>query len=298
MKSGLTVLFVTVIVVAGAFGQGGANGGWEVLPSWGQLPAGMTMGAASQVATTSEGQIIVFRRMVPSFFVFNPDGSFVKSWGDTPYRLAHGIRVDREGFIWVTDNTDNLIQKFSTDGKLLMTIGRKGSAGDNQSQDAFDGPADVFAAPNGDFFVADGYRNSRVVQFSKEGKFIKIIGGVKGSEPGQFNLPHAVVLDSKGRIIVADAENNRIQVFDPSGKFLEQWTDFIAKPRGALYITADDTLYVSHVDAEAISVVKNGKVVDVIRGVGGRPHGMTLDRSGNIYVSFPLTQGVKKIVRK
>jgi DNA-binding beta-propeller fold protein YncE len=297
MKPGLTVLAATLLLAALAFGQGAANTGWEVLPSWGQLPAGTTMGAASQVATTADGSILVFRRAVPSFFVFNPDGTFVKSWGDQ-YRLAHGVRVDREGNIWVTDNTDNFVQKFSADGKLLMTVGRKGMAGDNASQDAFDGPADVFVAPNGDFFVADGYRNSRVVQFSKEGKFVKIIGGVKGAEPGQFNLPHAVVLDSKGRIIVADAENNRIQVFDPNGKFLEQWSDFVAKPRGAMYITADDTLYVSHVDAEAISVVKNGKVVEVIRNVGGRPHGMTLDRAGNIYVSFPLTQGVKKIVKK
>ena len=140
--------------------------------------------------------------------------------------------------------------------------------------------------------------NSRVVQFSKEGKFIKIIGGTKGSQPGQFNLPHSLVIDSRGRLIVADAENNRIQIFDQNGTFLEQWTDFIAKPRGSLFIAADDTLYVSHVDAEAISIVKNGKVVEVIREVGGRPHGMTLDHDGNIYVTFPLTQGLKKIVHQ
>jgi DNA-binding beta-propeller fold protein YncE len=282
MKFLATTLAVVALVV-GAFAQSSA-GKWEVLQSWGQLPAGTTWGAASQVATTKEGQIVVFRRMNPSFFVLNPDGTFVKSWGDTPYKLAHGIRIDKDGFIWVTDNSDNIVQKFSPDGKLLMTIGQKGSKGDNTSQDAFDGPADVFVAPNGDFFVADGYRNSRVVQFSKDGKFIKIIGGTKGTEPGQFNLPHAVVVDSKGRLIVADAENSRVQVFDQNGKFIEQWTDFIAKPRGAMYITPDDTLYISHVDAEAISIVKNGKVVDVIKGVGGRPHGMTLDHEGNIYV--------------
>jgi DNA-binding beta-propeller fold protein YncE len=297
MKTGLTVLAATLLAAAIGLAQAPANAGWEVLPSWGQPPAGMTMGQASQVATTADGNILVFRREVPSFFLFNPDGTFIKSWGDA-YKLAHGVRVDKEGNIWVTDNSDNFLQKFSADGKLLMTVGKKGMAGDNASQDAFDGPADVFVAANGDFFVADGYRNSRVVQFSKDGKFIKIIGGVKGTEPGQFNLPHSVVVDSKGRIIVADAENNRIQVFDASGKFLEEWKDFVAKPRGALFITADDTLYVSHVDAEAVSIVKNGKVVDVIRGVGGRPHGMTLDRAGNIYVSFPLTRGVKKIVKK
>jgi DNA-binding beta-propeller fold protein YncE len=296
MKLVAATLAIAAIVI-GALAQAPATR-WEVLQSWGQLPAGTTWGAASQVATTKDGQIVIFRRMNPSFFVLNPDGTFVKSWGDTPYKLAHGIRIDKDGFIWVTDNSDNIVQKFSPDGKLLMTIGRKGSAGDNTSQDAFDGPADVFVAANGDFFVADGYRNSRVVQFSKEGKFIKIIGGTKGTEPGQFNLPHAVVVDSKGRLIVADAENSRVQVFDQNGKFIEQWTDFIAKPRGAMYITSDDTLYISHVDAEAISIVKNGKVVDVIKGVGGRPHGMTLDHEGNIYVSFPLTQGVKKIAKK
>ena len=274
-----------------------STGKWQVLDSWGQLPAGAAWGSPSQVATSAQGQIIVFRRTLPSFFVFNPDGTFVKSWGDTTYKLAHGVRVDRDGFIWVTDNSDNFVQKFSQDGMLLMTLGRKGVTGDNKSPDAFDGPADAFVAANGDIFVADGYRNSRIVQFSKDGKFIKIIGGVKGNEPGQFNLPHAVVVDSQNRIIVADAENNRVQVFDQNGKFLEQWNEFIAKPRGAMYITSDDTLYISHVDAEAISVMKNGKVVDVIRSVGGRPHGMTLDRDGNIYVSFPLSSGVKKIVK-
>jgi len=282
-------------VVAGAFAQAG---NWQVLESWGQLPAGLASGGASQVSTTPEGQIVVFRRAVPSFFVLNPDGTFVKSWGETPYRLAHGIRIDKDGFIWASDNSDNLIQKFSPDGKLVMTLGKKGMAGDNMSQDAFDGPADVFVAPNGDIFIADGYRNSRVVQFSKDGKFIRIIGGTKGSEPGQFNLPHALVIDSNGRLIVADAENSRIQVFDQSGKFLEQWTNFPAKPRGALYITADDTLYVSYVDAEAITIMKDGKVLDTVKGVGGRPHGMTLDKQGNIYITSPLNMAVKKIVRK
>ena len=295
----IVIVLVLVALATGVLAQTNPaeNPKWKVMDSWGQLPAGTAWGSPSQVATSAQGQIIVLRRTTPSFFVFNPDGSFVKSWGDTPYKLAHGVRVDRDGFIWVTDNSDNLIQKFSSEGNLLMTLGRKGVTGDNKSEDAFDGPADAFVAPNGDIFVADGYRNSRVVQFSKEGKFIRIIGGVKGTEPGQFNLPHAVVVDSKGRIIVADAENSRVQVFDPTGKFVEQWGDFIAKPRGAMYITSDDTIYISHVDAEAVSILKNGKVVEVIRGVGGRPHGMTLDRDGNIYVCFPLSSAVKKLVK-
>jgi DNA-binding beta-propeller fold protein YncE len=274
------------------------NSRWEVLDSWGELPADVTWGGASQISTTPDGQVVIFRRNVPAFFVLSPEGKLVKSFGEAKYRAAHGIRIDREGFIWATDNADNFVQKISPDGRVLMTLGKAGTTGDNDSQEMFDGPADVFVMSNGDILVADGYRNSRVVQFSKDGKFIRKIGGVKGSDPGQFNVPHSVVVDSKGRIIVADAENSRIQVFDPSGRFLEQWTGFAAKPRGSMYITADDTLYVSHVDSESISIMKDGKVIESITGLGVRPHGVTLDRRGDLYVTGPLTMMVKKILKR
>jgi DNA-binding beta-propeller fold protein YncE len=240
----------------------------------------------------------VLRRANPFFVVLTPEGDVVRTWGENLFKLAHGLRIDRKGFLWVTDNTDNFVQKYSPDGKLLLTLGKRGVAGGNDSKDAFDGPADVFVMPDGDILVADGYRNSRIVRFSADGTFKSILGGTKGAEPGQFNVPHAVVVDSRGRIIVADAENSRIQVFDQSGKFLEQWTDFPSKPRGSMLITADDTLYVSHVDSESISIMKNGKVLERITGIGGRPHGLTLDAKGNLYVANPASRSVKKIVRK
>jgi len=300
MKRVLFVTLLLAVVVPFVIAQSSAprSGNWEVLPSWGDLPAGTSWGGASQASASPDGQIVIFRRDVPAFFVVSPEGKLVKSFGDTKYRLAHGIRIDRDGFIWASDNSDNFIQKMSSDGKVLMTLGKAGTTGDNNSQEGFDGPADVFVATNGDIFVADGYRNSRVVQFSKDGKFIRKIGGTKGTEPGQFNVPHAVVVDSKGRIIVADAENSRVQVFDSTGKFLEQWTGFPAKPRGSMFITPDDTLYISHVDTESISIMKDGKIIDSITGLGLRPHGLTMDRQGNLYVTGPLTQQVKKIVRK
>jgi DNA-binding beta-propeller fold protein YncE len=228
----------------------------------------------------------------------SPDGKLLKTFGESKYRTAHGVRVDSDGFIWASDNADNFIQKISPDGRIVMTLGKAGTTGDNDSQELFDGPADVFVARNGDIFVADGYRNSRVVQFTKDGTFIRKIGGVKGSEPGQFNVPHAVVVDSRGRIIVADAENSRLQVFDANGKFLEQWTGFPSKPRGSMYITPDDTLYISHVDTESITVMKDGRIIESITGLGLRPHGVTMDREGSLYVTGPLTMMVHKIVRK
>ena len=289
------VALVFVIVPLAA--QSPATGAWEST-AWGKLPAGLEWEAASQVSTTPEGQIVVLRRANPFFVVLTPAGDVVRTWGENLFKVAHGLRIDRNGFLWVTDNSDNFVQKYSPDGKLLLTLGQRGAAGGNDSKTHFDGPADVFVLPGGDILVADGYRNSRVVRFASDGTFKGIIGGTKGAEPGQFNVPHAVVADSRGRIIVADAENSRIQVFDPSGTFVEQWTDFTSKPRGSMFITADDTLYVSHVDSESITIMKNGKVLERVTGVGGRPHGVTLDRQGNLYVANPASRSVKKIVRK
>jgi DNA-binding beta-propeller fold protein YncE len=293
----LTLALVFLIVPLDAQSPGSATGTWEST-AWGKLPAGLEWEAASQVSTTPEGQIVVLRRANPFFVVMTPAGDVVRTWGENLFRVAHGLRIDRKGFLWVTDNADNFVQKYSPDGKLLLTLGTRGAAGGNDSKTNFDGPADVFVLPDGDILVADGYRNSRIVRFSADGTFKSIIGGTKGAEPGQFNVPHAVVADSRGRIIVADAENSRLQVFDPSGKFVEQWTDFTSKPRGSMYITPDDTLYVSHVDSESITIMKNGKVIERVTGVGGRPHGVTIDAQGNIYVANPASRSVKKIVKK
>ncbi len=298
MKRLLPLIAVAVLTTSlDAQSRGPSESNWEAV-SWGRLPAGLEWEAASQISTTPEGQIVVLRRATPFFVVLTPDGNVVRTWGENLFRVAHGLRIDRNGFLWVTDNADNFVQKWSPDGKLQLTLGQRGVAGGNDSKTAFDGPADVFVLPDGDVLVADGYRNSRIVRFAGDGTFRSVIGGTKGSEPGQFNVPHAVVVDSRGRVIVADAENSRIQVFDQSGKFLEQWTDFPSKPRGSMFITPDDTLYVSHVDSESITIMRDGKVIDRVTGIGGRPHGVTLDAQGHLYVANPASRSVKKIVKK
>jgi DNA-binding beta-propeller fold protein YncE len=292
-----TLALTAIVPLVRAQSDAPRSSRWEVVSSWGNLPAGTEWGGATQASANPDGQIVIFRRAVPAFFIVSPDGKLVKSFGDTKYRAAHGVRVDREGFIWATDNADNFVQKLSPDGQVLMTLGKAGTTGDNDSQDMFDGPADVFVAPNGDILVADGYRNSRVVQFSKDGKFIRKIGGVKGSEPGQFNSPHSVVVDSRGRIIVADVENSRLQVFDASGKFVEQWTGFAAKPRTRCK-SRPMTPVRRHVDSESITVMKDGKVIESITNLGLRPHGVTMDRQGALYLTSPLLMMVHKVVRK
>jgi sugar lactone lactonase YvrE len=300
MKNHVFALLVAVASVTVAFPQSSLFDKYDVnMTKWAQLPAGTAWGGLTTwVAADGKGTVIVLVRKAPYFRVFTTDGKFVKSWGDEGlFNEAHSVHFDRNGFIWATDPNDHVVHKFSPEGKLLMTLGKKGITGDNASHDAFDRPNAVTVAPNGDIFVSDGYVNSRVVQFSKDGKFMKIIGGIKGNGPGQLQLPHGVAIDSKGRLLVADSDNKRIAVFDKDGKFIENWA---APCRGNIVIMSDDTLYASDVNAGAVAILKDGKILDVIH-VEGRPHGMDVDPATfDVYTSSSVAQSpnVSKSSRK
>jgi DNA-binding beta-propeller fold protein YncE len=206
------------------------------------------------------------------------------------------LRVDPVGSVWVTDRGDMQAFKFNSEGKLLMTLGKKGITGDNTSEDTFNGMADVAISKHGEVFVADGEGpNSRVVKFSKEGKFIKWWGG-KGTDPGQFNVPHSIALDAKGHVYVADRSNNRIQIFDQNGKFLNQWTNF-GTPWGVF--VKGEMIYV--VDGTAnncllIASTKNGKVLEKIGGLSN-PTAVAVDSKGEIYIGEVNGSNVKKFVK-
>jgi DNA-binding beta-propeller fold protein YncE len=187
--------------------------------------------------------------------------------------------------------------KFNSSGKLLMTLGKKGVTGDNSSQDTFNGMADLAVAKDGDLFIADGEGpNNRVAKFSREGKFLKWWGG-KGTEPGQFDVPHSIAVDSKGRIYVADRSNNRIQIFDQSGKFLNQWSNF-GTPWG-LFIKGD---FIYVVDGTAnncllIASTRDGKVHEKIEGLSN-PTAVAVDSGNAIYVAEVNGANVKKFVKR
>jgi sugar lactone lactonase YvrE len=149
------------------------------------------------------------------------------------------LRIDRDGNIWVADFGLHIVQKYTPEGKLLMTLGVRGEKGNDDKH--FNMPTDMAFAKNGDIFVSDGYGNRRVVHFDKNGNFVKAFGEA-GPKPGQFVLPHAIVIDSQGTIYVADRNSGRIQLFDQSGNFVEQWPN-VLMPWG-LSITQDDKLWV------------------------------------------------------
>jgi sugar lactone lactonase YvrE len=215
------------------------------MENWAQLPAGIAWGEVIGVQRDAHGNVWVFHRSDPAILEFSPAGKFVKGFG-AGFVQAHGMAVDREGNIWVTDaqgkdGKGQQIFEFSPDGKLRLTLGKAGVSG--AGHDTFNGPSAVAIAANGDIFVADGHggnTNARVVKFSKDGTYIKE-WGKKGSGPGEFDTLHSIAIDSKGRIFIADRGNNRIQIFDRDGNFIDQWKQF-GRPSG-LFISSNDTLY-------------------------------------------------------
>jgi sugar lactone lactonase YvrE len=283
---------VALVDIPGIAAQSTAT--YKVDANWARLPAGTTWnGNTSWITTDGKGQVVVLVRTAPYFRVFTRDGAFVKAFGDEGlFQSAHSVTIDAQGFLWVTDSAAHVVHKFSPDGRPLMTLGKKGVSGDNSSRDLFNQPNHVAIAPDGDIYVSDGYQNARIVHFSSEGRFVRIIGGVKGPQPGQLQLPHGVALDSRGRILVNDSDNQRVSIFDKEGKFVEMWP---YPSRGGIAVAADDTVYISDVNAGIVNIVKDGKLIGSVSAE--RAHGMGIDVDGSIYVSGASRMTVMKVTK-
>jgi DNA-binding beta-propeller fold protein YncE len=262
--------FLVVIVCAIAahgwtgYAQAGAQpdalpNPYQLIEGWAKLPDGRMWGAPAAVEIDPDGRSIwVFERCganscagsrLAPILKFDSSGKLVKSFGEGMFVFPHGLEVDKDGNVWATDGQGaegkgHQVFKCSPQGKLLLTLGKAGVAGDGP--DTFNMPSDVAIAPNGDIFVADGHNplptNMRIVKFSKDGKFIKA-WGKKGTAPGDLDDPHSIAFDSRGRLFVADRRNDRIQIFDQDGRFIDQWKQF-GRPSG-IFITKDDVIYVA-----------------------------------------------------
>jgi DNA-binding beta-propeller fold protein YncE len=293
---------VVIAVGAAAFHTGrvqAAESHYQLLENWAQFPPRVTKwGAATGVDVDAHDNVYVFHRNeAMPIMAFDRRGKFLRAWGQGMFKTTHFLRVDHSGYVWVTDRGDMQAFKFDSGGKLMMTLGRKGITGDNNSEDAFNGMADLAVAKNGDIFIADGEGpNTRVVKLSKNGKFIQWWGG-KGTEPGQFNTPHSIAIDSKGRIYVADRANNRIQIFDQTGEFLNQWTNF-GTPWG-LFVKGDLIYVVDGTENNCLLIAntKDGKVLEKIDGLSN-PTAVAVDSKGTIYVGEVNGTSVKKFVKK
>ena len=259
---------------------------YTVNAKWAQLPNGWGDSYTSSVAADGKGNVVALIRSAPYFRMFTTAGQPVKQWGDAGlFTVAHSVHFDADGAVWATDPDAHVVYKFDADGKVALTLGTKGTAGDNASRTSFNRPNSVAFGANGDVFVSDGYNNSRIVQLTKAGAFVRIIAGKKGSAPGELSTPHGVAIDAQGRILVNDADNKRVSIFGKDGTFVK----VVAVPsRGGIQIGRDQTVYVSDVNAGVVTLLRDDQIVDVIK-VDGRPHGLALDpATGDVYTASTL----------
>ncbi|WLD10879.1 peptidyl-alpha-hydroxyglycine alpha-amidating lyase family protein [Planctellipticum variicoloris] len=290
--------FLVVLIIAGGTSLADDEAGFRPVTDFLKLPDGWTLGSCSAVGVNGRGEILLLHRGRHPLIIFDASGRFLRSWGDDLIQSPHGLRVDRDDNVWVTDIGGHRVFKFDPSGKLLLSLGNgKPGAGDDQ----FNKPTDVAFGPDGEFFVADGYGNARVLRFAASGKLIKT-WGTPGTGPGEFDLPHAIVVDPRERVLVGDRENNRIQIFDRDGALLEIWAGFA--PYG-LAFNHNGILFVA--DARANQILEldaNGKV----RRSWGRkgtgpgefdlPHMLTSDADGNLFVAEVGGKRLQKFVRK
>ena len=304
-QAALAFAFVMAAILISVQATRAQENPYHLVEGWPTLPPNIKWGAVISVDSDPKGNIWAFHRAQPPILEFDASGKLIKSFGVDMFVQPHGMTIAPDGNIWVTDaqgkdGKGHQVFKLSPDGKVLMTLGKAGVAG--EGPDLFNGPTDVVVAPNGDIFISDGHdpmSNGRVVKFSKDGKFVKA-WGKHGSGPSEFITPHSIAMDSRGRIFVGDRGNSRIQIFDQNGRFLDQWKQF-GRPSG-VYIDKKDNIYVADSQSNDkqnpgfkrgiyIGSAKDGKVTAMIPFVEPDPNannnagieGITADPMGNVY---------------
>jgi DNA-binding beta-propeller fold protein YncE len=257
--------------------------------SW--ITAPSEIGGVSGVTTDAQGNVYAFRRDANNVWILDATGKLVKEWGQDIARWTHGIRLDPEGNIWTIDGQGHQVKKWSPDAsQLLMTLGKYDVAG--AGPDTFNRPTDVAFGPNGDFFVTDGYENTRVVKFATNGKFIKSWGD-PGTGPSQFNTVHSIAIDRRNRLLVADRDNARVQIFDLDGNFITQWTH-LGSPY-SVFITDNDVVYIGDGVNSKVWIAKasDGTLLGTIEDTPG-VHWVAVDPAGNVYVASNRSQYLRK----
>ena len=212
---------------------------YEVDAAWPKRRADMPWAHMPGVAIDSDGNIWCYTRTQPAIQVYSPTGELVKSWATEEESTAHQIKIDKDGNVWLADIGLHLVRKFTPEGKELMHIGTPGVEGKDDTH--LNKPTDMAIASNGDVFISDGYGNARIVHCDKNGKFIKAWGTL-GNTDNRFSIPHAIAIDSKDNIYIADRNNVRVQVYNTAGKLIDSWRDIVV-PWG-FCITANDDIWV------------------------------------------------------
>ena len=282
--------------------------GYTVATTAVTLPDGVTMGPTAAVAFDAKGHLFVLTRGPQAFFEFDETGAYVRAFGER-FTRSHGLRIDRDGSLWATDVGAHTVMKLDREGRVLLTIGTKGEAGEwNEASGSrkLNQPNDIAIAANGDVFVVQGHTpgpggDARVLKFDRNGKFIKSWGG-KGTGPGQFQVAHGIAIDAKGLLWVMDRENQRIQVFDSDGTFVREMK-YAGLPC-SIDIGREHVYMVNGFAGQVLRLDLNGKVLAAMgkpgKGPGefGEAHFIAVSQRGDLYIADSVNGALVKLVRK
>lgn len=323
----LALLSCALAVAAPAQGASPNRAGtrYRVVHGWPVLPPGELLGAVTGVGVDSRGAVVVFHRAgrlwpaddildltpiaQPTIAVFDGrSGALLDRWGANTFAMPHGLTVDADDNVWVTDVALQQVFKFSRQGKPLLALGERGVPGSDGAH--FHQPTDVAVAPDGTFYVSDGYLNTRVLKFAADGTLL-FQWGTKGSGPGQFDLPHGIALDGAGRVYVADRSNARVQVFDGQGRYLREWKgEALGRPYDVA-VGKDGTAFVADggdqpsepPDRSGVAVVRPDGSVSERFGRWGNydgqfalAHDVAVAGDGSVYVGDILGARIQKFV--
>jgi streptogramin lyase len=293
---------------------------FESVPNVLKLPPDMNLGEVAGVALNSKGHIFIYHRSGHTELLeFNKDGTFLRQIGKDLYGFeqAHVVRIDKDDNIWCVDEGSNMVIKFNPEGHVVMLLGRKWELVEGRPEQPaanapmpparvnyFNRPTDVTWDPAGNIYVADGYNNSRVAKFDKNGKWIKAWGD-RGTGPGQFNIPHSIASDAQGNVYVGDRTNRRIQVFDTEGTFLKQFAG-VEQP-WAICITPAPNQVLYSSDANSGKIFKldlNGTILGAFGSFGKQPkefgwiHQITCPSTNELWVGELLNWRIQKLILK
>jgi DNA-binding beta-propeller fold protein YncE len=278
---------------------------YELIPGWARVPAGWSFVDIGGIAVDADDNVYVLSRSDRPVLVFDRDGNVLRHWGQGLFKRAHGARLSPDGTIFCTDDGDHFVARFSPDGTLLMSLGERGAPSDtgyrhtwdvfqststiNHAGPPFNRPTGIALTDSGDIFVSDGYGNCRIHHFAPDGTLLHS-WGEPGGEPGHFRLPHDIAMDSRGRLIVADRENSRLQLFSQSGDLIEIWHDVI-RPTG-IGIDASGLVYVSELCLRVSVFDPDGRLISRWgnptpareEALFLAPHTVAVDSHGDVYV--------------
>lgn len=298
------------------FGSGELR--YELVEGWEQLPKGWTHADVAGVCTDADGNVFLYARGEHPVIIYDRDGKFVDSWGEGRFAFrTHGMFMGQDGFMYLVDEQSSTVARYSVDGTLLQSFGPQGVTTDTgysvehrvveRAAGPYNRPTNIALAPSGDVYVCDGYGNSRVHRFTGDGEFVQSWGET-GSGRAEFQTPHSIWVHDDGRVFVADRQNERLQIFDPDGSYLDEWND-VQRPQD-IYMAPDGLVYVVELSWSPGELsYKQGEITEYLPGrlsiydAEGSvlvrwlqadltkpdailaPHGVWVDDEGSIYIA-------------